>query len=224
MPKTYYYLESDGQVFLLKKGRLWQFPSKKSEIPCRYKVIAKMPLAAGAVYFCKPQLSRHPFHWFHKDEVVGRVDVAEVVHQAINRSLPRAAAKVAIIEKGRVLMVKAARGITEGYWNLPGGFVGYGEHPAESVQREALEELGIRITLKRLLGSFTQVFPRTGGYMISFVYEGKRLPGPIKPHPEEIAAYDWFPVKQAMRSTKNPFAKAGLKAYLKTGVRHHNSQ
>ena len=63
------------------------------------------------------------------------------------RSSPRAASKVAIIENGKVLMVRAARGITKGIWNLPGGFVGYGEHPAQSAQREVMEELGIRVKL-----------------------------------------------------------------------------
>lgn len=214
MPTTYFYLETDGQIFLLKKGKLWQFPTKTSEIPCRFKPVSTMPLKEGKVIFAKPLLSRHPFHWMHKDEVIGRSDVAPVVQKAVNRSLPRAASKVVIVEKGRVLMVKAARGLTKGYWNLPGGFVGYGEHPGPSVQREALEELGIRVRLTRLLGIFSQVFPRTGGYMISFIYEGKRGPGKIRPHPEEMESYSWMPVKEALRTTFNPFAKAGLKAYL----------
>jgi ADP-ribose pyrophosphatase YjhB (NUDIX family) len=219
MPKNsspdFYYLESDGQVFLLKEGRTWRFPRTKKELPCRYVPVFLMPLKGGSVLFAKPILKLHPAHWFHKDEIVGRTDIAPLVHQAVNRSLTRAAAKVAIIERGKVLMVKAGRGLTQGIWNLPGGFVGYGEHPADSAKREVQEELGLRVKLKRLLGIYAETFPRTGGYMLSFVYLGKRLTKKISPHPEEIESYCWMPVRQAARITPNPFARAGLRDYIK---------
>ena len=216
----YFYLESDGQVFLVKKGRTWHFPTRRSELPCPITPVFTMPLKAGSVLFAKPILHNHPTHWVHKDDVIGRRDVAPVVQQAVNRSLPRAAAKVAVIEKGKVLMVRAARGITEGVWNLPGGFVGYGEHPKDSAAREVLEELGIRVKLTRLLGIYSETFPRTGGYMISFVFLGNRLPGKIHPHSEEIETYTWMPVRKAARVTPNPFARAGLRDYLRLGNRH----
>lgn len=215
MRKTYFYLETDGQVFLIRQGTRWQFPTRRSQLPCRFTALFKIPLKEGDVVFGKPHLKRHPFHWFHKDEVIGSPKVAPIVQQAINRSLPRAAAKVVIIEKGRVLMVKAARGLTKGYWNLPGGFVGYGEHPEWTVQRECEEELGVGVKLIRLLGTFTEVFPRTGGYMISFVYLGKLRTRTLKLHPEEMEAAEWMPIQKALRITRNPFAKAGLRAYLK---------
>jgi len=215
MKPNYFYLESDGQVFLVKKGHRWQFPSRKSELPCPIKPVFTMPLAQGSVLFAKPVLATHPFHWFQKDDLIGRADVAAIVQEAVNRSLPRAASKVAIIEHGKVLMVRAGRGMTKGIWNLPGGFVGYGEHPAPSAQREVFEELGLRVKLKRLLGIYAETFPRTGGYMISFVYLGKRLTKTITPHPEEIESYTWMPVKKAARITPNPFARAGLRDYLK---------
>ena len=139
-----------------------------------------------------------------------------MVQQAINRTLARGAAKVAIIEAGKVLMVKAARGYTAGYWNLPGGFMGYGEHPEESAKREVLEEIGTRVKLVRLLGIYAETFAQSGGYMLSFVYLGKRLSKRLTPHPEEIAELAWFPLRVAMRMTHNPFARAGLRDYLKT--------
>jgi ADP-ribose pyrophosphatase YjhB (NUDIX family) len=218
MPKTFYYLESDGQVYLVKKGRVWQFPSSRKELPCPIEPVFTMPLKGGSVLYAKPILHNHPSHWAHKDDVIGRRDMAPLVQQAVNRSLPRAAAKVAIIEKGKVLMVRAARGITQGIWNLPGGFVGYGEHPRDSAAREVLEELGIRVKLTRLLGIYAQTFPRTGGYMISFVFLGKRSAGKIRPHFEEIETYTWMPVAKAARITPNPFARAGLRDYIRGSV------
>jgi ADP-ribose pyrophosphatase YjhB (NUDIX family) len=211
----YYYLESDGQVFLIKKSGKWRFPSRRSEIPYSFKPVSFIPLAGSQVLFAKPVLKTHPAHWMHKDEIIGRSDVDPIVQRAVNRSLPRGASKVAIIENGKVLMVRAGRGLTKGIWNLPGGFIGYGEHPAESAQREVQEELGIRVKLVRLLGTYSEVFTHSGGYMLSFVYLGKRRPGPIRPHPEEIESYCWMPVKTAARVTPNPFARAGLRDYLK---------
>lgn len=219
MKPDFYYLESDGQVFLVRKKGLWRFPSALREIPCRFAPVSIIPLPGGRVLFAKPVLKSHPDHWFHKDGLIGRADVDPLVQQAVNRSLPRGASKVAMIEKGKVLMVRAARGLTQGYWNLPGGFIGYGEHPAQSARREVYEELGIRVTLKKLLGVYSEVFQRTGDHMMSFVFLGKRRPGPIRPHPEEIEAYAWMPVRQALRLTRNPFAKAGLRDYLRTSSR-----
>jgi ADP-ribose pyrophosphatase YjhB (NUDIX family) len=112
-------------------------------------------------------------------------------------------------------MVRASRGLTKGYWNLPGGFMGYGEHPSETAQREVFEELGVRVTLRRLLGVYAETFPRTGGYMLSFVYLGRRKPGAVRPLEGEIETFTWMPLRTALRTTLNPFAKAGLRDYLR---------
>ena len=52
--------------------------------------------------------------------------------------------------EGRVLLAKhALRGRTP--WGLPGGFVERGEHPAEALARELLEELRLRVEVGALL-------------------------------------------------------------------------
>lgn len=224
MRPDFYYLESDGQVFLLKDRGRWRFPARRSEIPFAFSPVFTMPLQGGRVLYARPRLERHPSHWMHKDEVIGRLDVAPIVQQAVNRSLPRGAAKVAIIERDKVLMVRAARGLTEGIWNLPGGFIGYGEHPSETAVREVEEELGLKIKLVRLLGIYSETFSMTGGYMLSFVYLGKLLSNTIHPHPEEIETFAWMPVRRAARVTPNPFARAGLRDYLKSTATHNSKQ
>jgi len=167
------------------------------------------------VLFAKPILQCHPHTWFHKDDIVGRRDIDSVVQVAVNRTLNRGSAKVIIVEKGRVLMVKASRGYTKGYWNLPGGFMGYGEHPSETAVREAQEELGVKVKLKRLLGIYSETFPRTGGHMLSFAYEGKRLNRTFKLQADEIEDVRWIPIRQALRECRNVFARRGLRDYLK---------
>lgn len=215
MKPDFYYLESDGQVFLIKKGRRWTFPSRVSQLPAKFEPLLRMPVSGHSVLFAKPLLKNHPFDWFHKDLLIGRKDVDPLVQQAVNRSLPRAASKIAIIERGKVLMVRSARGLSKGMWNLPGGFVGYTEHPLESAKREVMEEVGLRVKVQRLLGVYAETFPGSGGYMLCFVYLGKRRRGPITPHPEEIECYEWLPIREALRATRNPFARAGLSDYLR---------
>jgi len=213
--KSHYYLETDGQIFLIKKGALWGFPQSRKDLPCPFKTLFTIPVGKEKVIFAKPTLGKHPVHWFHKDEVVGRVDIDPVVHLAVNRTLARGSAKVIIVEKGKVLMVKASRGFTKGYWNLPGGFMGYGEHPAESAQREAEEEMGVRVKLLRLIGIYSKTFPNSGGHMLSFVYEGKRLNKTFKLQEDEIEEIRWIPLRTAIRNCKNMFACAGLRDYAK---------
>jgi ADP-ribose pyrophosphatase YjhB (NUDIX family) len=215
MTPDFYYLESDGQVYLVKDRGRWRFPKTRKELPCSFEAISVMLVAGRRVLFAKPNLQHHPERWFHKDDIPGLKNIDVIVQLAVNRSLPRGAAKVAIIEKGKVLMVRGARGLTKGIWNLPGGFIGYAEHPCESALREVREELGIRVKLGRLLGIYSETFKDSGSYMISFVYLGKRLAGKIRPHPEELESFKWLPVRQAARITKNPFARAALRDYLK---------
>jgi ADP-ribose pyrophosphatase YjhB (NUDIX family) len=202
-------------VFLLRDGKTWRFPKNKKELPCPIKPLYRIPILGQTILYSKPILKHHPEHWFHKDAVIGQADIDGLVQKAVNRTLPRGAAKVAIVENGQVLMVKACRGLTKDMWNLPGGFIGYGEHPSVSAQRELIEEIGVRVKLIRLLGIYSERFERTGGYMLSFVYLGKRLNAKIKLDRTEIAEIRWMPIAAALRVTKNPFAKAGLKDFLK---------
>lgn len=223
MTPDFYYLETDGQVFLRRRRKRWGFPTSRRELPTRFKPLFIIPVGNQRVLFAKPILQEHPHHWFHKDAVIGRTDIDPVVQQAVNRTLPRAASKIAMIEGGKVLMVMANRGITKGTWNLPGGFIGYGEHPELSAQREVLEEIGVKVKIVRLLGVYSEWFKRTGGYMLSYVYLGKRLTKTLRLDPNEIEEARWMPIREALRVTKNPFAQQGLREYLRARHPGENS-
>lgn len=64
----------------------------------------------------------------------------------------RPAAAVAIAQGDKILMVK--RG-DSGYWSLPGGTLDFGESLPSCATREVLEETGLTVQLKDIVGTYT---------------------------------------------------------------------
>jgi 8-oxo-dGTP diphosphatase len=62
-----------------------------------------------------------------------------------------------IVEKGRVVLVKREHPPLMGEWSIPGGVMELGETVREAVKREALEETGLEVETKDLLGTFDRV-------------------------------------------------------------------
>ena len=55
-------------------------------------------------------------------------------------------------EKGEILLQRRA---DNGYWGLPGGKVDIGESVEQGAIREVLEETGLHVTIKRLIGVYS---------------------------------------------------------------------
>ena len=55
-------------------------------------------------------------------------------------------------EQGRVLLERRS---DNGWWGLPGGAMDRGESASEAVVREVLEETGLTVTIKRLVGIYS---------------------------------------------------------------------
>ena len=89
-----------------------------------------------------------PGEWAWKDSVISDNAVDPVARESVYRTIHRVVSKVMVINsRKQVLMAKVSRGFFSGCWTLPGGFVDYGEHPREAAIREAMEELGIEISI-----------------------------------------------------------------------------
>ena len=54
--------------------------------------------------------------------------------------------------QGRVLLQKR---VDNGFWGLPGGMIDIGETVEQGAIREVLEETGLQVTLKRLVGIYS---------------------------------------------------------------------
>jgi ADP-ribose pyrophosphatase YjhB (NUDIX family) len=64
---------------------------------------------------------------------------------------PKVDVRAAVVRDGRILLVQER---SDGLWCMPGGWADVGEYPAAMVAREALEESGIVVVPRKVIGVF----------------------------------------------------------------------
>lgn len=74
----------------------------------------------------------------------------------LQRNAPSASA--VIVRDGSVLLTRRAREPWQGYWETPGGYVEWGEHPEDAIRRELHEELGAEVQTAALLGVYVEAW------------------------------------------------------------------
>jgi 8-oxo-dGTP diphosphatase len=94
---------------------------------------------------------------------------------------PKVTADAVVIEDGRVLLVLRGNPPFEGMWALPGGFVDYGEDTGSACVREAYEETGLDVEIKRLVGVYSDPGRDPRGHTVSIAYLCVRVGGCLKP-------------------------------------------
>jgi ADP-ribose pyrophosphatase YjhB (NUDIX family) len=194
----HYYLERDGQVFLIADSGRLRFPISRSEIPFTFEVMHTMQLQGARVHYCKPHLEIHPEDWWHKEKIPSLDAAMPIVRLAVNTSLPRLTAKAIILKGGKILMVKPKRGYNAGQWALPGGFVGYGETPEEAARRETIEETGVPCRIVGFLGTESRLGRTTSYHWHTFFYEAQLDHERFCPAPDEIETVAWIELDQAL--------------------------
>jgi 8-oxo-dGTP diphosphatase len=98
----------------------------------------------------------------------------------------------ALIVRGReVLLVRRAVPPYKGYWDLPGGFCRYGEHPEEAVRREVEEELGVGIEIIRLFEIFVGRYGKEGAFIMDCNYLSRLKSDKFTPA-SDIDSCQWF--------------------------------
>lgn len=80
------------------------------------------------------------------------------------------------IEGGIVLIERASPPLG---WALPGGFVDYGEEPADAARREVREETGLDVELTDLLGAYGAPDRDPRQHNVSIVYVGRAHGAPV---------------------------------------------
>ncbi len=110
---------------------------------------------------------------------------------------PSIASAVAIVQDGRVLMVRRKFEPFKDQWTLPSGFMEYGESPEETAIREMREELGVEVELTGLVSvEMERGDPR--GLCLLVVYRGRIVAGEPKAG-DDAAELKSFPLDQLPR-------------------------
>jgi ADP-ribose pyrophosphatase YjhB (NUDIX family) len=107
-------------------------------------------------------------------------------------SRPGVGCGAAIIRDGRILLIERRTAPEAGYWNLPGGKVDFLERVEAAIVREIREEIGVDISLGRLL-CVTQMIGIDEQHWVSPVHSATIVAGePINREPDKIGAIGWF--------------------------------
>ena len=97
------------------------------------------------------------------------------------------AASVALVNRGRVLLIQRAKPPYHGLWTLPGGRLEAGEDAESAAAREIREELGLAVFALRPVARLTLGTAREFRLQVfaTEAFEGEIVPSP------EITDYRW---------------------------------
>jgi ADP-ribose pyrophosphatase YjhB (NUDIX family) len=107
---------------------------------------------------------------------------------------PKPCASVIAIDQRRVLLIRRGSEPYKGFWDIPGGFLENGEHPASGARREMLEETGLQVELSEDFGVYMD---RYGDNLstLSFCYLARVTGGTAKAA-SDAADLAWFAIDQ----------------------------
>lgn len=102
------------------------------------------------------------------------------------------AVSIALVDRGKVLLVKRGKQPSKGLYAFPGGRVEAGEKLEEAVHRELMEETGLRASAAEILEvmRFSPTRPEFSGYVLT-VFAGKLAGGTLRAG-DDAAEAGWF--------------------------------
>lgn len=122
---------------------------------------------------------------------------------------PRLGCGAAIMQDGRLLLVRRLREPEAGCWGLPGGKVDWLEPVEQAVRREIEEELAIRLTSLCLLCVVDQIDAQRREHWLAPVYLTDTFDGEVRNvEPEKHSDIGWF----ALDGLPEPLTVATRKA------------
>ena len=92
---------------------------------------------------------------------------------------PALAVDGVIIKNHIILLVKRSKPPFEGLYALPGGFVEYGETVESALIREIVEETGLKVKIKSLIGVYSDPKRDPRGHIISIAFRAQIIGGEV---------------------------------------------
>lgn len=106
---------------------------------------------------------------------------------------PHTAVSVVITNsQGQYLLIRRGAEPRQGDWDLPGGFVNWGETPVSAIIREVQEELGVNLHITEMLGTDHDWYSSDGlnTSVNTIIFQGT-INGTIVPN-KEIGSLHWL--------------------------------
>ena len=101
-----------------------------------------------------------------------------------------------IVEDEKALLTLRAREPEKGRLDLPGGFLGVGEHPVDGLAREAHEELGVEIeVLEPPILLATHTYGPAGQYVLAIGFRARIVAGEPEPT-DDVTAIRWVSTEE----------------------------
>lgn len=115
----------------------------------------------------------------------------------------------AVVLSGNSLALMRRRNISgNGTWSTPGGYLDYGETPADCASRELEEEVGLKIRGFRFLALTNDVFQEHSRHFITIWMVASALEQePMTQLSEEVDDAGWFPLRDLPSPLFPPFAR-----------------
>lgn len=136
---------------------------------------------------------------------------------------PKVAVIALVLHQDKVLLIRRAVDPAKGKWSLPGGYMDAGEMPEEALQRELLEEVGLRVKI----GDLIDIFPMVNdeGRRIGIVLAFRAEPSGSAEIPyvaDDAQEANWYGAKQipaelAFESTETLLKNWGASALSSIG-------
>lgn len=119
-------------------------------------------------------------------------------------------------KQGEILLVKRKLAPFKGYWDLPGGFVDFGENLEKSLKREIKEELGVDIKDPKYFNSYFDRYLYKGinYHTLGLVFTGKVKDQNLKPA-DDISEVKFFPPYKLPQKLAFRNVKKALEDYLR---------
>ncbi|MFH8087028.1 MAG: NUDIX hydrolase [Candidatus Aenigmatarchaeota archaeon] len=125
------------------------------------------------------------------------VELPSKIYAKVIKVIPRITVVGIIKDRRGVLLIKRNVKPFKGYWVLPGGAVAFKERLKEALEREVMEETGLKVKVVKYVGYYDDPKRSPGRRSIAHAFVCKVIGGKLEPNYEasEIKFFKKLPKK-----------------------------